>query len=175
MRKLAARLGPAKEGGPEKEIAWETLEEGQVRAVIDGVARVIEVKRLEGGGWWLLSDGRSWVVDVDPGKDGDVTVEVAGLPIQVRLYDPRLEHLTRTGQRSRGSAGPEQLRAPMPGKVVKVLVKPGDAVQVAQGLVVVEAMKMENELRSPREAKVKAVHVSEGQAVEGQEPLVTLE
>ena len=175
MRKLAARLGPKGDGGPEREIAWEVLDDGRVRALIDGVEHLVEVKRLEGGAFWLLCDGRSGMVDVEPGKDGGVAVEVAGLSAQVRFFDPRLEDLARAAARPRAAAGPEDVRAPMPGKVVKVLVKPGDLVQASQGLVVVEAMKMENELRSPREGRVKAVHVSEGQAVEGQEPLVTLE
>jgi pyruvate carboxylase subunit B len=178
MRKLAARLGPGGKDGPEKEILLERLDDRQattVRAVIDGVERIVEVKRLEGGGYWLLSEGRSYVVDVEPGKDGDLVVEVGGLSTQVRLFDPRLERLARAGQRQRASAGPEAVRAPMPGKVVKVLVKPGETVAANQGLVVVEAMKMENELRSPRGGKVQSVHVAEGQAVEAQEPLVTLE
>src|SRR5262245_60151344 len=123
MRKLAARLG---KDGPEEEILVERLDPGRVRAVVGGVERLGEVRRLEGGGYWLLCEGRSWVVDVDDGKGGELTVEVEGLSAQVRLYDPRLEELAKTAQRSRGAAGPEEIRAPMPGKVVKVLVKPGD-------------------------------------------------
>ena len=62
----------------------------------------------------------------------------------------------------------------MPGKVVKVLVAVGDEVKSGQGVVVVEAMKMENELKSPKDGKVKAVAVKEGQAVEAGQSLVTL-
>jgi biotin carboxyl carrier protein len=172
MRKLAARVG---KDGAEIEIAIERLDDGRVKAVIDGVERIVEVRPLENGAMWLLADGRSFTVDVDPGKDGELLVEVAGLQAGVRLYDPRLEQLKRAAVRPKGSGGAEDIRAPMPGKIVKVMVKPGDRVQAAQGLVVVEAMKMENELRAPREAQVKVVHVTEGQAVEAQEPLVTLE
>ena len=62
--------------------------------------------------------------------------------------------------------------APMPGRVVRVLVKPGDTVAARQGLVVVEAMKMENELRSPRAGRVKEVAVAEGESVEAGRLLV---
>ena len=71
--------------------------------------------------------------------------------------------------------GPQQLTAPMPGKVVRVMVAPGDAVAVRQALVVIEAMKMENELRSARAGRVKAVRVAEGQSVEAGALLVTVE
>jgi biotin carboxyl carrier protein len=63
----------------------------------------------------------------------------------------------------------------MPGKVVRVLVKPGDTVKGRQGIVVVEAMKMENELRAPRDAKVRQVPVVEGQSVEAGAVLVVLD
>ncbi len=175
MRKLAARLGNGREGAPHKEILLERLDDGRMHALIDGVDHVVEVTRLEGGGWWLLCEGRSWLVDVDRGRTDELIVEVAGLSAEVRLFDPRLEDLAKAARRPRTAAGPEDVCAPMPGKVVKVLVKPGDDVTATQGLVVVEAMKMENELRAPRDGKVKTVHVSEGQAVDGQEPLVTLE
>jgi len=67
------------------------------------------------------------------------------------------------------------VQSPMPGKVVKVLVTVGDEVKAGQGVVVVEAMKMENELKSPKDGKVKAVSAKEGQAVEAGQSLVTLE
>jgi len=80
----------------------------------------------------------------------------------------------RAGEAAAG-AGPQQVTAPMPGKVVRVLVVPGDAVEPRQGLVVIEAMKMENELRAGRAGRVKAVRVVEGQSVEAGAPLVLVE
>jgi biotin carboxyl carrier protein len=73
------------------------------------------------------------------------------------------------------ATGPQAVRSPMPGKVVKVLVAPGDSVKSGAPVVVVEAMKMENELRSPRDGKVREVKVQEGQAVEANQMLVTIE
>jgi biotin carboxyl carrier protein len=69
----------------------------------------------------------------------------------------------------------QQVVAPMPGKVIRVLVAPGDAVAPKQGLVVIEAMKMENELRASGAGRVKAVRVAEGQSVEAGTLLVTVE
>ena len=74
-----------------------------------------------------------------------------------------------------GAAGDGRVVAPMPGRVVKVLVAPGAAVEARQGLVVVEAMKMENELRAPRAGVVREVRVAEGASVEAQTVLVIID
>ena len=84
------------------------------------------------------------------------------------------------GRRSRDAGGskgtgPQRVLAPMPGKVVRVLVKAGDEVTARQGLVVVEAMKMENELRSARQGRVRDVLVVEGQSVEAGTALIVVE
>ena len=83
----------------------------------------------------------------------------------------------RAGAKRGGAAGKsaKELRAPMPGRVVRVLVKAGDEVKPGQPLVVIEAMKMENELRATAAAKVASVHVSEGASVEGRALLVSFE
>jgi len=165
----------AQVGARERAVAVEALEDGRFRVVLDGVERRVDARRLEDGAWSLLVDGVAWIVDVDPGKDGALACEVRGRAVTVKLSDPRLRRIAEAVKGVRLPAGPEALRAPMPGKVVKLLCRAGDAVAAGQGLVVVEAMKMENELKAPRAAAVKAVHVAEGQAVEAQEALVTLE
>jgi len=73
------------------------------------------------------------------------------------------------------AGGPARITAPMPGKLVRVLVEPGQDVAAGEGLVVVEAMKMENELRAPKAGRVKDVPVKEGQAVEAGALLVVVE
>ena len=102
---------------------------------------------------------------------GDFDVHVAGLmvPVQVRpstrdSFAMRTNHSLRTDQ-GRG-AGPQRVVSPMPGKIVRVLVKAGDQVIAKQGLVVVEAMKMENELRAARAGRVRELSVAEGQSVD---------
>jgi len=81
----------------------------------------------------------------------------------------------RAGEAGAHGSGPQNVLAPMPGKIVRLLVAPGDAVEPRQGLVVIEAMKMENELRASRAGRVKAVTVAEGQSVEAGALLVTVE
>jgi biotin carboxyl carrier protein len=173
MTKLSAQIGSS-----EREVSIDPMPDGRWRVVIDGVERVVDAKRIEGQGWSLVIDGRVHQVDLDPAKDGDLLAEVRGRTATIKLLDARrklLQQAQATAQRARGASGPLIVRAPMPGKVVKLLVKPGDRVTANQGIVVVEAMKMENELRAPREGAVGQVHVSEGQAVEAQEALVTLD
>jgi acetyl/propionyl-CoA carboxylase alpha subunit len=171
--RLSAQIGSS-----ERDVTVEALGEDRWKVVIDGVERVVDAVRAPTGAWSLAIDGQMWSIDLDPTKDGDVLCDVRGRTAVVKLLDPRrrlLQQAQLTAARARATSGPLDVRAPMPGKVVKLLVKPGDAVAAHQGLVVVEAMKMENELKAPRDGKVLKIAVSEGQAVEGQEVLVTLE
>jgi biotin carboxyl carrier protein len=163
--------------GRERELTASPLEEeGRWRVVIDGVPRLVDARRVAPGTWSLLMGDEAVTADVDPGRDGELLVEVRGVTIGVKPLDPRAKLLERAGVgRATGPAGPTPVLAPMPGKVVKVLVKQGDAVTAGQGLVIVEAMKMENELRAPRAGTVAAVRAREGQPVEGQETLVTID
>ena len=81
----------------------------------------------------------------------------------------------QTGDGGPSGNGPQQVTAPMPGKVVRVMVAAGDAVEPRQGLVVIEAMKMENELRAVRAGRVKTVRAAEGQSVEAGALLLVVE
>lgn len=110
----------------------------------------------------------------DAGPDGDLGVHLASGITAVR----RIAGASRFGARGRQTAqaaGTQQVVAPMPGKLIRVLVKPGDVVRARQGLVVVEAMKMENELRSPKDGRVVSVPVTEGALVEAGRLLVVIE
>ncbi|MFH0900770.1 MAG: biotin/lipoyl-containing protein [Pseudomonadota bacterium] len=169
-------LAQVRDDEHEHEVAVEKLEGDEFRVVLDGSDRVLDARQLEGGSWSVIApDGRTWLVDVEAGKDGEAIVEVNGNAIPVRLADPRRKQLAKLVQRSTASGGLEPIKAPIPGKIVKVMAQPGDQVTAGQGLMVIEAMKMENELRSPRAAVVRALHVAEGQAVEAQQVLATLE
>jgi biotin carboxyl carrier protein len=81
----------------------------------------------------------------------------------------------RRGAAAQDAGGPSRLVAPMPGKVVRVLVQPGDAVTARQPLIVVEAMKMENELRAGRDGTVAEVHAREGQSIDAGALLVIVQ
>jgi len=145
---------------------------------IDGHEHTVDVIEVDGV-WSLLLGTESHEVAFVAGPDGAMMVHVDGQAIPVSVESAR----RAWGARGRGArtgetgeaAGPHPIVAPMPGKIVKVLVKPGDDVQPRQGLVVVEAMKMENELRSPKAGTVSEVRVKEGTLVEAGAILVIVE
>jgi biotin carboxyl carrier protein len=106
---------------------------------------------------------------------GRYTLSLDGHRYEVEALDERTRTIRELTAAASGPKGPAPLVAPMPGLVVRVLVQPGDQVAPGQGLVVVEAMKMENELRAAAAATVKAVHAQPGQAVEKGAVLVEME
>jgi biotin carboxyl carrier protein len=136
----------------------------------------VEVGRIErhrdvGGGSGRPM--RSFEVAIEHQPEG-ATVYVEGTPIPVRTRGPAGRFGRRGVVAAQGGSGPRRIVAPMPGRVVKVLVKPGDIVDARQGLVVVEAMKMENELRAPGAGTVTEVKVTEGASVEANTVLVVI-
>jgi biotin carboxyl carrier protein len=147
---------------------------------VDGRAMSASVSQV-GPRWSLLyrsadssAPPRSYEAVLEPRHRGDQLVRINGRAVTVSF----VEHLRRAGLgagSSAGATGPKDLLAPMPGRIVKVLVKAGDRVAAGQGLVVVEAMKMENELRAPRDGTVAAVRVSEGMSVDGRAVLIVVE
>jgi biotin carboxyl carrier protein len=148
----------------------------QVR--LEGRCYVLEARRAEERGavvsWTLVDEsGIQRVIDID-GTPPDLKISVSGGDaLSVRVNDRR-DLLAQTGSAAGGAAASGDLRAAMPGKVVKVLCKVGDVVKAGQGLLVIEAMKMENEVRAATAGKVAAVSVREGQTVEGGQALVSV-
>lgn len=106
---------------------------------------------------------------------GSYTLWVDGYRFEGEALDERTRAIRDITAASAGPAGPAPVVAPMPGLIVRVSVEVGDLVQAGQGLVVMEAMKMENELRSSAAGTVKAVHVAPGKAVEKGTVLVELD
>jgi biotin carboxyl carrier protein len=136
---------------------------------------VLEVDAVHVGGHSvsLLVSGRSHSCDVEPAREGRVAVLVDGAIHELEILDERRLRMRRASGKFT-LEGPQRIDAPMPGKVTRVLVKQGDEVAEGQGLVVVEAMKMENELKSPKAGKVSELHAVEGQAVESGAKLVVV-
>lgn len=132
-----------------------------------GPVREAAVEQVEPGVYNVLLDGRSYEARVEKGA-----VVIAGHRMPVEVFDPR-EWRGESSERT--ADGVHTVAAPMPGKVVRVLVAPGDTVQAGQGLVVVEAMKMQNEMRAPRSGRVVTVTACEGATVIAGEPLATIE
>ncbi|HVA87417.1 MAG TPA: biotin/lipoyl-containing protein, partial [Candidatus Saccharimonadales bacterium] len=145
-----------------------------------GRARTVDVARLEGDALSLLfvdEGGASRSVSVTrTGAGGELAVSIDGTVVPAVLNTGRGPWGRRAGHADgAGISGPQRLVAPMPGKVVRVLVAPGDTVKARQPLVVVEAMKMENELRSPKDGVVRDVKVGEGMSVEAGSLLAVVE
>ena len=147
---------------------------------IDGRDVEVDVKDIDGT-LSLLIGTRSYDVSVGQGTNGITVVHVDGVPVEVAVAPPRpvsagLSRAPSTALGAGAGAGaPQRVTAPMPGKIVKVLVKPGDRVEPRQGLVVVEAMKMENELRARAEGTVADVRAVEGTTVEAGAILIVIE
>ena len=158
---------------------------------IAGRRHVVELRRSDAGTDVEL-DGRPLPVEVTDLPGGDRSLLLGGRSFRVRASRDRESWRVRVGaheiaatvaehgrlaetRRGGASDGPQSVTSVMPGKVVRVLVEPGQLVDDDQGLVVVEAMKMENEIVAPRAGRVRAVHVSPGQPVESGVALVEIE
>jgi biotin carboxyl carrier protein len=141
---------------------------------VDGHSRQVDAARVSAHEMSLLVDT---VLPHDtvivPGRTaGEMTVTVDGTAVPVVVNGRRSR---RRADLADGGSGPQQLLAPMPGKIVRVMVKAGDLVDARQPLVVVEAMKMENELRAARGGTVSEVHAHEGRSVDAGALLVTIQ
>jgi biotin carboxyl carrier protein len=137
---------------------------------VDGRPVPVDIVR-NGERWSLLIGARSHDVAVERGRPGERTVHVDGGAIVLSLSNGRARRGRSEGH---ASSGAMRVVAPMPGRVVKLLVSTGEAVAAKQGLVVVEAMKMENELRAPRAGTVTEVAVTAGTSVEAGTLLVVV-
>lgn len=158
-------------------IQGETLEVDVTRQASNGVeARigdkkyVLEARVVQPGFYWLNWENRSIEVVVTE-KNGSYLVMLNGRQILVELGE--LRTALRTAHQ--GHAGIAQIRAPMPGKVIRVLVKDGDEVQANQGILVMEAMKMQNEIKSPKNGIVRKLGVKAGSAVNSGDLLAEVE
>jgi biotin carboxyl carrier protein len=137
----------------------------------------IEVVKVEPGLYLLRRGSEQSLVQID-GLGSKLTVEVRRPGLDPVLVTAEVSDGRRAPIVARTAAGadapPVTIRSPIPGRVVKVNVKPGDRVVAGQTAIVLEAMKMENELRAPRAGEVQDVRCSEGTAVEAGQDLVTL-
>jgi biotin carboxyl carrier protein len=158
-------------------------------ATVDGRTFRVEV-RQEGDGYEVTVDGVPMEIDLVEISGNFSSLIVGGLSHDVglekrsdgyRVHLPDETHTVALAEASRDGArparpadGPARLTAPMPGRVVKVLVEEGREVVAGEGLVVIEAMKMENELKASRRGRVQKVAVHQGQAVEAGALLVVV-
>ena len=154
----------------------EVLLDGDV-VTVDGLSATAHVTDIEGTPVRMVTIGDEvHRVELRRGATrGSYTLWLDGFRYEVEALDERTRAIRELRNVNAGPVGPAPLRAPMPGMVVRVSVRAGDTVQAGQALVVMEAMKMENELRALTPASVKAVRVQPGTAVEKGAILLELE
>jgi biotin carboxyl carrier protein len=149
----------------------EETPDGRVRVQVDGQSVDVDARLPRYGAGSVLLDGASYLVEF--GEDGnDRTLAVDGEVFHVQL-EPVGRRRPADGAGTQ-DGGAQRLVAPMPGKVVAVLVQVGQAVEPGAGLVVLEAMKMENEFRAKAAGVVAEVHVTPGQAVNAGDTLLVI-
>jgi biotin carboxyl carrier protein len=157
------------------------IDDGAVR--VDGKAVDVEVRQAEPGVFILRRGSEQTVVQVDGNGNGNGTnrklaVEIKrpgrdAVVITAVVGDARRAAIATPG-RSAAGAAPATVRSPIPGRLIKLLVKVGDPVAAGQTLVVLEAMKMENELGAPRAGRIADVRCAEGTAVEAGQDLIVV-
>lgn len=138
---------------------------------LEELAAGASIVEVEPGVYSILRNGRSYLARVGKARDA-YQVEVDGSAVTVVLRDPRA--MVSRGANG-ASSGRQSIAAPMPGKIVRVLVATGDAVEAGQGLIVVEAMKMQNELKAARPGKMIEIRARAGQTVVAGDILAVLE
>ncbi len=146
--------------------------DGRFRISVDGVEQLVDATALRPGSWSLIIAGRSYQVDLDR-RRGGIAASVGAGEVVLRVEDA-LHRRLASAAGGRASARGESIRAPIAGKVVKVLVAVGDQVAPGSAVIVLEAMKMENELAAERGGTVSVIHKAAGQAVDTGDLLVEI-
>lgn len=146
----------------------EERKDGKFVVSFDGATHVVDLTHPTPEAFQMLIDGASWEAGA-VATEGGWLVDVMSLSTDVQVVDPRRKALRLAGGTHGGT-----INAQMPGRVVRVMAKVGDVVTKGQPLLVVEAMKMENEIKTPVDGNVAEVLVVEGQAVETGSKLVRI-
>jgi biotin carboxyl carrier protein len=121
----------------------------------------------------VLVGGKAYEIKRERSLQGDLHMVIGSARYAVDVQDPRS---LRTRRAAAGAeAGPQKVKAPMPGKIVRVMVNEGDEVKAGQGIIVMEAMKMQNEMKSPKDGKVQKVLTAEGSTVNAGDTLAVVE
>jgi biotin carboxyl carrier protein len=147
-------------------------EDERVFAEIEGRKYELEIRERGENEYLLLDEKKVYSCRVESFRDG-FTVHLRGYSYPIRIIDPRrLRSSEAAGRQDHGSA---EIVAPMPGKVVRVLVTEGEAVIAGSGILVVEAMKMQNELKTPKTGRVVSIRADPGATVNAGDVLAVVE
>ncbi len=160
-------------GGRERAVEV-ARQNGRLVCTLDGRPMDADAVEVGTATYSILLHGQSYEVRVHAAPDG-LHINSGGKELVAQVIDPRQWRSQRVA-RSGGieAEGRQEIKAPMPGKIVRVLAEAGDAVEAGQGLLVVEAMKMQNEIKAPKTGKVEKVLVAEGQAVNAGETVAVV-
>lgn len=157
----------------EIEILFDSENENKT-ILINGEEHNFEIQKLPGNAISILLDGKSHIFRIIPNNEG-YSIGWSGGEIHASVEDDRDRLMKKLLGNHAGSKSRKRIKAPMPGLVVKLLTEVGAEVKKGDPLVIVEAMKMENEIASPSDGVVAEIKVSEKQAVEKDEVMITLE
>jgi biotin carboxyl carrier protein len=163
----------ASSSGKKKRVIGLEREAAGWRVTLDGELVAVDAVEIAPNILSILLEGQSFEISVTPSPDGKLKLQTGSQEFTAEVIDPRAWSGRRHG--SVEAEGRQQIVAPMPGKVVRLLVKAGDHVEAGQGLLVVEAMKMQNEIRSPKSGVVERVLAREGQPVNAGEILAWID
>jgi biotin carboxyl carrier protein len=130
---------------------------------LDGQPVQADAAEITPNTWSILLRGQSHEIRIARASDGKLNIQTGLREFSAEVTDPRAWRGRRAGHVE--AEGRQQITAPMAGKVIRILVKSGDQVESGQGLLVVEAMKMQNEIRSPKSGTVEKLLAKEGQPV----------
>jgi biotin carboxyl carrier protein len=159
--------------GPSVRVSLRETGEGQYEVTLDGKTVHVDAVRSGPAVYSIIEDGQQFEAMVDEKGAHGFDVLVAGRIFHLEAIDERTKLLA--GSAATVVSGPQTVAAEMPGKVVKISVAAGAQVREGQGIVIVEAMKMENEIPSPIDGVVREIAVSEGQTVEAGATLFVVE
>ncbi len=157
--------------GTRVDIEFSRRGDQNIEARIGDRVYVLETSQIAAGIYWFNWNNRSLEVALTRTSD-EYTVSIDGQHLTVEILDARTA-LRRASQHAHD--GLVELKSPMPGKVVRVLVSEGSEVKANQGVIVMEAMKMQNEIKSPKAGVVRKISVTEGLAVNAGQILATVE
>ena len=146
-----------------------------VSAEIDGRAYELEAHQIEPNVYLLKHENKIYQIFVAPNEKtgAPFSVNLQNYDLEIKLTDPkRMRSAAGAGANADGAA---EIKTAMPGKVVRVLVEQGSAVKQGDGVLIVEAMKMQNEMKSPKDGTIKEIRTSEGATVNAGDILAIIE
>lgn len=144
-------------------------------AVVDGRAYELEASEPEPNVYLLKHANRIYQIFVSPNENSDepLAVNANGNHYEIKIIDPK--RLRGSGAGGGNTSGASEIKTAMPGKVVRILVEAGAEVKQGEGVIIVEAMKMQNEMKSPKDGVIKEIRFAEGATVNAGDILVVIE